>query len=253
VNCPEAQRLLHAYLDAELDVQNSLEIEQHLRVCRGCSHDYSNYLALRRAIRENSLHFSPPERLQKCLRRLTGKRTTGIAQRISWRWLSVAAVLLLMLIGIGGVALWRSTSFSEHRLLAQEVLAGQKRSLMDNHLVDLLSSDPQTVKTWLSGKLDFSPPVIDLTPQGFSLLGGRLDYLDGRPVAAIVYKRGSHVITLFIWPSPQKGESEPSTTALQGSYLVHWTAYGMNCWAVSDLNSTDMQQFAHLFKGQTET
>jgi anti-sigma factor RsiW len=167
--------------------------------------------------------------------------------------LSVAVALLLAFFGFWGLTLWWSASSSSQRILTQEVLASHERALMDRHLVDITSSDQQTVKSWFQGRLDFSPPVIDLTPQGFSLQGARLDYLDGRPVAAIVYKRGSHVITLFIWPSPQKGESEPSTTALQGSYLVHWTAYGMNCWAVSDLTSTDMQQFAHLFKGQTET
>ena len=248
MNCPEAQRLLHAYLDGELDMQNSLEMEQHLRVCPGCAHDYANSLALRSAIRENSLYFSPPKRLQKGLRRLTGKQTTGLSRR----WLSVAAALLLAFFGIWGLTLWWSTSSSSQHLLTQEVLASHERSFMDKHLVDITSSDQQAVKSWFQGKLDFSPPVIDLTPQGFSVLGARLDYLDGRPVAAIVYKRGSHVINLFIWPSPQKGESEPSTTTLQGSYLVHWTAYGMNCWAVSDLNPTDMQQFAQLFKGQTE-
>lgn len=250
MNCPEAQCLLHAYLDAELDMQHSQEMEQHLRVCRSCSHDYANFLALRQAIRENALYFSPPERFQKGFHRLTG--THQITSH-SWRWMSAAVALLLVFFGIWGLTLWWSTASSSQQLLTREVLASHERSLMEKHLVDLSSSDQQTVKTWFQNKLDFSPPVIDLTPQGFVLLGARLDYLDGRTVAAIVYQRGAHIINLFLWPSSQTEESKPNMTALQGSYLVHWTAYGMNCWAVSDLNLTSMQHFAQLFEGQTVT
>jgi anti-sigma factor RsiW len=250
VNCKEAQRLLHAYIDAELDVENSLEVEQHLRTCRCCSRDHHNYLMLRTAIREGSLFFSLPELLEKRIRSLTGKQTRGISRLASWRGLSVAAVLLLALFGIWGLAQW-SISSSSQNTLVQEVLSSHVRSLMANQLVDVTSSDQQTIKPWFTSKLDFSPPVINLTSQGFSLLGGRLDYLNGRSVAAIVYKRGNHVINLFIWPSTQKGESEPSTTTIQGYYLTHWTAYGMNCWAVSDLASEEMRQFAQLFERQT--
>ena len=127
--------------------------------------------------------------------------------------------------------------------LAREVVYSHVRSLLAKEPVDILSSNQHTVKPWFTGKLDFSPPVKDLTAQGFSLIGGRIDYLDNRPVAALLYGRRQHKINLFIWPSAKDSDVEASTRARQGYQLIHWAASGMTFWAVSDLNTTELQEF----------
>jgi anti-sigma factor RsiW len=132
-------------------------------------------------------------------------------------------------------------------LIAREAVSDHVRSLMQpNHTLDVPSSDQHTVKPWFNGKLDFSPKVDNLADQGFPLIGGRLDYLGGRSVAALVYQRHQHYINLFIWPSNGTQEKEESSTRLQGYNLVHWKGGSMECWAVSDLNEGELRQFADL-------
>jgi anti-sigma factor RsiW len=136
----------------------------------------------------------------------------------------------------------------EQDLVARDVLAGHIRSLMVAHLTDVESDDRHTVKPWFRGKLDFAPTVPDLTRQGFRLLGGRLDYVSDRPVAAVVYRRRQHVINLFLWPAGDKPQAAPRVAAGQGYHLVHWIGGGMNCWAASDLNPEELSKFVDLVR-----
>lgn len=252
MNCSEAQRLLHAYVDAELDMAHSLMVEQHLRECSACRRDYHDYQALRTAIRDDSLYFQTPALLKKRIRAMLRKAGEPAARAASWQRFAIAAALLLFaLFAIWGLTQWWSRT-SEPNTMVQQVLDSHVSSLMGNHLVDVTSSDEHAIKPWFTGRLGFSPPVIDLRPQGFSLIGGRVDYLDHQPVAAIVYRMDTHIIDLFVWPSAQRDEIGARLLTLQGYNLISWRAYGMNCWAISDLRPGELQQFVRLVQQHTD-
>ncbi len=132
---------------------------------------------------------------------------------------------------------------SSNELLIQEVVSGHVRSMMVGHLSDVASTDQHTVKPWFEGKLDFSPSVKDLAQNDFPLVGGRLDYIASRPVAALNYRHGKHVINVFEWPASQVSDSPPKLITRRGYQLYRWTKNGMNYWAISDLNAADLQRF----------
>ncbi len=252
MSCEEAQDLLHGYLDRELDLVRSLEMEQHLQACPSCSQAYQHQQALRSAIRTGSLYLTPPVHLHKRVRSAL-RRASQAAGRPwvwSWRWLSIAASLAFI-----ALMLWRLVpvlpGFSSDDRLTQDLIAGHVRSLMVSHLTDVPSSDQHTVKPWFEGKLDFSPPVADVTAQGFPLAGGRLEYLGNRPIAAVVYRHQQHVINLFIWPVPHEEHVGERTLTRQGFQLIHWAKAGMSYWVVSDLNARDLQAFVRALQQQT--
>jgi anti-sigma factor RsiW len=165
-----------------------------------------------------------------------------------WNWMAVAASFLLFASLALNIASLRSRNSAARNTLAQEVLSSHLRSLMGTHLLDVPSSDQHTVKPWFNGKLSFSPDVRDFSSQGFRLVGGRVEYIGERPVAALVYQRRQHLVNLFIWPSPSASQSGYSELKRSGYNLVSWTKDGMTCWAVSDLQTGELEQFAELYK-----
>ena len=246
MQCAEARRFIPAYLDKELDLTTCLEIEAHLANCAVCRQVHEGEKALKGAFRTNNLYFTAPPGLQSRIRQsLPSERGTPVMPRNARRWrsygLAVAAALFLM---FAIAAAYRSANFSQGDLMAQEVLSSHLRSLMVAHLYDVRSSDKHTVKPWFNGKIDYAPDVKELRPQGFPLVGGRLDYLANRPVAALVYQRQKHIINLYLWPAAKELDSEMKLVSLRGYNLWHWTNAGVVCWAVSDLNDGELREFA---------
>jgi anti-sigma factor RsiW len=254
LSCKEVGSLLEGYLDGELDLVRSLEVERHLEDCSACREVYQSQMALKTAFKNGALYFEMPanlpKRLQTSLRQAKQVKRSTPTRLNPWL-AAVAAVVAIAIVGWGIFLTFSGSSNANNDLLAQEVLGSHVRSLMADHLSDVVSSDQHTVKPWFDGKLDFAPVVIDLSAQGFPLVGGRLDYLDGRPVAALIYQRQKHFINLFSWPTPSGAEVQSKTTVLQGYQLISWSKAGMNYWAVSDLNYAELSEFVQIIQAKS--
>jgi anti-sigma factor RsiW len=246
MSCAKPRELIHAYLDRELDVVRSVEMEEHLRECTTCADAYQAQRSLCSELSVQELSFKAPPSLHKRIRKAlrVEAKAEGPSWAVGWRWRSAAvpvaavavlALTLLPLLRRGG----------DDRLI-DAVISGHVRSLMVEHLTDVASSDKHTVKPWFDGKLDFSPVVVDLADHGFPLLGGRLDYLGDRPVAALVYGSHKHFINLFVWPTATSSPAPERTLSRHGFTVIHWSISGMTYWAVSDLNTAELGEFAGL-------
>jgi anti-sigma factor RsiW len=245
--------LIHGYVDGELDLVRSLEVESHIHECEICAQAYRCQTTLRSSFKSESLYYHAPEKLKKRIQSSLRKEAKSVLlpREFNWRWRTVAASLTFMV--LIGVVVWRlapgSRQSSSDELLAQEVTSDHLRSLqMPTHLIDVLSSDQHTVKPWFDGKVDFAPPVKDFASRDFRLYGGRLEYVNNRSVATLVYQRRLHYISLYIWPTEQAVSTGEVTIQRQGYNLIHWTSSGMNYWAVSDLNIVELHEFAGLLQ-----
>lgn len=244
-----AQRnLLHAYIDDELDLMRSMELEEHLAECADCAQQVASFRALRATLAAPELRYSAGDEFRaRLMQQIERAERPPVRERKPrtlpwWNWAAAAACLL---IAIGGLLLYSGNRRDQS--LARELVADHVRSLMATHLTDVLTSDQHTVKPWFTGKLDFSPRVRDLSSDGFDLIGGRLDYVDGHSAAAVVYQRRKHVINLFTWPA-KSGDESPHATAQQGFNLIEWMQDGMYYCAVSDLNQQELGEFAELVR-----
>jgi len=248
MTCQDVLQLLHPYSDGELDLVRQIEIEEHLVGCADCAEQEKRLRSLRAAIASPLLYHRAPAALRSRIPFATPP-VTRVQGRSSVHIAAIAAGVLL-LVGASGVIgmLFSRAGTSTDDRLAELVIAGHVRSLQAEHLKDVASTDRHTVKPWFRGKLDFSPQVPDLTPQGYALSGGRLDYLDNRPVAALVYNRRLHVINLFEWPVASDEEKAVRSFARQGFHIRSWQRSGMIYWAISDLNDQEFDEFVRLFQ-----
>jgi anti-sigma factor RsiW len=245
MNCTESRLLLHANADGELDASNSLELERHLKTCSACVAEERSLHSLQSALRQPALRYDAPDSLRREVRRIARAPETQIRPRLLqslllWKSLAFGAVAFLLL-----AILWQP-GMSERDRLLNEAVASHVRSLMVDHLTDVVSSDQHTVKPWFNGKLDFAPDVRDFSTQGFPLVGGRLDYLNGRPVAAIVYQHNKHFINVFIWPVSNGRDEAMKTENRRGYSVVTRETNGLRYCLVSDLNEKEITELAHL-------
>jgi len=250
MDCTQIQNLVSPYIDSQLAAEKAAELERHLETCEACRTLVNAERRISAAIRHQGERFRAPAHLKARILSEIDRKSRRSAWNdlrmlgAGWNPVALAASLLLTVLASSAVTstyLANSSASRGHEALMQEVVAGQIRSLMAEHLTDVASSDQHTVKPWFNGKLDFSPPVSDLTAEGFPLVGGRLDYLDRRQVAVLVYRHRQHVINLFIWP--EDGEEQPTFAAQQGYNVVYYKHAGMEFWAVSDLNIADLKEF----------
>ena len=244
MTCAESEVLLHALIDGELDAGHARQIEAHVAKCERCAAQLTSYRDMRQALRGANLRYAAPASLRRNIDRsfpsqaLTNRRT--FLKGLGVGGLASAAAA-------AGVALITLNQESDETLVTEAVSA-HLRSLQAEHLVDVLSTDRHTVKPWFNGRLDVAPPVMDLTAQGFTLIGGRLDYINGKAVAAIVYRRRGHVINLFVAQSMGSALQTPRLETVQGFNVRRWTSQGLNLLAVSDINSDELEEFGRKFE-----
>jgi anti-sigma factor RsiW len=233
--------MLGPYFDGELDAAAELQIRLHLAECENCTAELQRLQRQRELIRGGGLHYQAPAALEARIRKslVSGRRPLH-----SWGpWIALAAAMLL--ISTASIRLIQVRSGMGNQI-AEQAISSHVRALMTGHTADVISTDRHTVKPWFNGRIDFSPPVIDLAQQGFPLLGGRVDYIGHRSVATLVYGRRKHVIDLFIWPST--GNNSSGSESSNGYNVVRWTKSGMFFVAVSDLNQAELEQFRNLFR-----
>jgi anti-sigma factor RsiW len=252
MNCAECEVLMHALIDGELDAGHAHEVETHIAGCPGCAEKLASFRAMRNALGGAALRETTPPQLRSRIEQMLTPPAAEPASNVvplrsdfrpsrrsffggfaAGAGLSAVAAAALVLAVIPN---------KQGQEISDDLLSAHLRSLQGNHLLDVVTSDQHTVKPWFNGRLDVAPPVIDLTAQGFTLLGGRLDYLAGEPVAAIVYQRRKHVINLFIARHSAKLAGAASES-MQGYNIRHWTENGLDLWAVSDLSGGELDEF----------
>lgn len=244
MNCALDHHLIEGYLDGELGFERTLEVEAHLLSCQTCSLEVQTWKDIRGVLQGPEFYHRATPALEEKVR-ATAPKLSAREPRISWfsRWVwagggaAVATAALL-------IAFFAAPPFNGSN--DQELMASHVRSLMANHLLDVVSTDQHTVKPWFDGKLDFAPPVGDFQNEGYPLAGGRLDYLNRRTVAVLIYHRALHVINLYIWPAKDKNSSVVDARTVQGYNELSWKKNGFEFRAVSDLNIAELRDFAGL-------
>ena len=242
--------LVQAELDGELDAAQAAALEAHRTDCPICRAAQAELMRARGLMRGDLYEPMPDDvrtRVMARLRQVAPPPAPAPRRRRNWDWLRGPSIGF----GLGAAcaaAISLLVVLPERNDLIDQVVADHIRALQPGHLEDVFSTDQHTVKPWFDGRIDFAPPVRDFAAEGFPLRGGRLDYLGGRPVAALVYQRDKHIIDLYVWPASGAGPHLAGDTTIQGYNVVHWAAGGMNFWAVSGVERSQLDDFAALWK-----
>jgi anti-sigma factor RsiW len=249
MNCAECEILLHAQLDGELDASHTREVEAHVAHCAACAEKLSAFRAMRDAMAAANLKETAPASLRSRIEaklpspapRVTGPlKVTRPSRRMFFGGFATGAALS----AAAAASLFLTVIRNDRgQTITDDMVSAHIRSLQAGHLMDVETGDQHTVKPWFDGKVDVAPPVIDLTAEGFTLLGGRLDYIDREPVASVVYQRRKHIINLFVAQRLGREQAFATATTVQGYNIRHWSDQGLNFWAVSDLNGDELGEF----------
>jgi anti-sigma factor RsiW len=249
MNCDDCELLLHPLIDGELDAVHARDVEAHAATCAGCAEKLKTLRAMREAMAGAALKFAAPASLRSRIEAALPQPSADIiaprkfsqpSRRTFFGGFAAGAALSGAIAATLAVGVFRS---DQNQQVADEVVSAHIRSLQAGHLMDVETSDQHTVKPWFDGRVDVAPPVIDLTAQGFTLLGGRLDYIDGEPVASVVYQRRKHVINLFVAQRLGIAHAGAIAETIQGYNVRHWTEQGLDFWAVSDLAGDELDEF----------
>jgi anti-sigma factor RsiW len=244
MTCDEAEILLHALIDGELDAGHAREVEDHIASCPRCAAALQAYRDMSAAVAGANLRYTAPPELRRRIEASLPPARVPSRRAVLRGFAMGSAVSAIAASGLFAVILRND----DEARIQSEVVSAHLRSLQAGHLTDVLSTDQHTVKPWFNGRLDAAPPVVDLTAQGFTLIGGRLDYVDTRPIGAIVYRRRSHVINLFVAQTASTERRAAKIESLQGFNIRHWSERGLNYWAVSDLAKDELAEFGEKFE-----
>jgi anti-sigma factor RsiW len=244
MTCDEARILLHALIDGELDAGHAREVEDHIAGCAACAAELAAYRAMSKAVAGADLRYRAPSALRRRIEASLPQPQAPSRRAVLRGFAMGSAVSAIAATGLVAIVLRNDDA----QRIESEVVSAHLRSLQAGHLTDVLSTDQHTVKPWFNGKLDVAPPVVDLTAQGFTLIGGRLDYVDTRPIAAIVYRRRAHVINLFVAQTASTERQAAKIETIQGFNIRRWSDRGLNYWAVSDLAADELAEFGDKFE-----
>jgi anti-sigma factor RsiW len=250
MTCDEAEVLLNALLDGELDAGHAREVEQHVAGCPRCAATLAAYRQMNHAVASAGLRYTAPAALRARIEAsLPTELPSNVQPMPTRRGLLRGFAMGSAISAIAATGLFAVVpSNDDQQRIEAEIVSAHLRSLQAGHLTDVISTDQHTVKPWFAGKLDVSPPVIDLTAQGFTLIGGRLDYVDARAIGAVVYKRRAHIINLFVAQTSNMQHHPTRIETIQGYNIRRWSDRGLNYWAISDLGADELAEFGEKFE-----
>ena len=241
MTCDTCRELLNARIDNELPAAELTDVDQHLASCATCTDEYRLIAQTHRTLSEAGLRYTAPDLLKARIRGAIAHDRTQVPEvtrKRSW-WRFAAAGIAIAAVSS---ALTFAATRPDRAPVANDLVASHVRSLQPGHLTDIVSTNQHNVKPWFNGRVDVSPPVPDLTQQGFTLVGGRVDYVGGRTVPVVVYARRQHYINVYAWPVADAAAAEPKTSTRNGYNLVSWRSQGIQLWVVSDLNARELAE-----------
>jgi anti-sigma factor RsiW len=251
MQCADCRELLGGHIDGELMMNESQDVQAHLADCAECAREHEALAATSQLLKKTLVRHPAPDVLKARIRSALAQPDAfepAAPKRPKYsQWIRLAAACAAVAVISSGVTYQALTRGGGPRGVAEEIITSHVRSLMAGHLTDVESNNTHNVKPWFNGKVDLSPTVPRLDSIGFPLLGGRIDYVQGRAVATVVYTRRQHVINVYSWPRRGPNTDPVAAGSDKGYHLIEWRRDGIEQWAVSDLNTAELADFARAF------